>query len=589
MAEGDLWEDLFGGDEPQAAPAPAQAEAAPARAAEGKEKKEKKDKKDKSDKKEKKEKKDKGEKEKEVAVPEKVDLGGKKEKKDKKEKKEKSKNKGSAGFEAAPEPASQEPVAVLPLIEASQPLPAETTAASSSGKPAKEKKDKKDKKDKEKDKEKKDKKDKKEKKDKAEGFESAPEKPAKDKKEKKDKKDKKEKKEKKRKAESEPTDGAPDTPGAEAAATPAGDSQAAAAADPFFADFGEVQEEEELFGTDIFNDVFTKAFAEDEQPGSAPRDAVGTPRDFQTPAAELPVVQALPPRKKLKETKSKVEETSKTDQRSLCDKWTEVMDAIKRAPQLSIHEKDSIPYVQGFVQEMIAAAQQDEEDFQEGKPMLHKLRMLPKAVEVMKKYAFMEIFVTFQGCRALALWLKTLPSGELPSVHIRTALLECMMRLPITKEALQQSKDAPLGQVLAKLSQNPRETVGNRKAAAELVQKWLKQVLAKKPTASFDLDTFGEDEQPQGTLIRPPPETAETLRALEEESLTRNHPKVPIIAGKEYAVMPLPKHQPVRREKKDGESNRTKLAGVLQIMARPNKKSWKPYAPEVAGGKLNMM
>mmetsp|Transcript_104683 Transcript_104683/g.327582 ORF Transcript_104683/g.327582 Transcript_104683/m.327582 type:complete len:256 (-) Transcript_104683:267-1034(-) len=61
MAEGDLWEDLFGGDEPQAAPAPAQAEAAPARAAEGKEKKEKKEKKERKEKKEAKEAKEKKE------------------------------------------------------------------------------------------------------------------------------------------------------------------------------------------------------------------------------------------------------------------------------------------------------------------------------------------------------------------------------------------------------------------------------------------------------------------------------------------------------------------------------------------------
>merc|ERR1712004_433182 len=101
-------------------------------------------------------------------------------------------------------------------------------------------------------------------------------------------------------------------------------------------------------------------------------------------------------------------------------------------------------------------------------------------------------------------------------------------------------------------------------------------------------DTLGEEgldeEQPtEGTLERPAAETAESLKELEEESAKRLHPKIPIITGKEYSIMPLPRVQPIRREKRDGESNRAKLAGVLNVMARPNKKCWKPYAPAVAG------
>merc|ERR1719262_1174775 len=137
--------------------------------------------------------------------------------------------------------------------------------------------------------------------------------------------------------------------------------------------------------------------------------------------------------------------------------------------------------------------------------MKHKMNMLPKAVSVMQKFVFGELFVTYGGCRSLALWLRTLPDGSLPNAHLRTTLLNSMLRLPISKEALQNCKEPPLGQIVAKLQRNPNETVANRKAAGMLVQKWVKQVLVAKEDASQSEATEG----PQPMLPRKPTETRE--------------------------------------------------------------------------------
>merc|ERR1719510_727718 len=189
------------------------------------------------------------------------------------------------------------------------------------------------------------------------------------------------------------------------------------------------------------------------------------------------------------------------------------------------------------------------------------------------------------------MWLKPLRNGDLPAVHIRTKVLDCMSRLPITKESLGAAKDPPLGQIVARLSQHPKETVANRKIAAQLVQRWLKQVLVQQKPTSFDLDTINEeDDQPkQGTLVRPPAETAEILQQMEEESASRAHPRIPIITGKDYTIMPVPRPQPVIREKRAQDTNRAKLASRLAILGRPNKKCWKPYAPECSGQKVNCL
>jgi len=479
----------------------------------------------------------------------------------------------------------------------------------------KEKRDKKDKGDKSEKKDKKDKLEKKETKDKknkedkrdADDDDNDDDDAAARKMEKKAKKErKKEKKDKKRKGDELVARAIPaaDVAADIAVASTVADGAQDKGPDAWFDAFGQEQQgDDHLFGEndrDIFKDVFDEAFKDDDLTapvsGSArsPRPGSVTPGLGDIPKEALPLVADLPPLRKKRRVNAQPTDIigePVQDEKALTEKWTEVMERIKQPKQLSIHEKDSIPYVQSFVKEMIGAAEADEEALREGRPMLQQLEMLERAVTVMTKYAFMEIFVTYDGCRALAMWLKPLPNGELPAVHIRTKVLECMSRLPITKESLGVAKDPPLGQIVAKLSQHPKETVANRKVAAQLVQRWLKQVLVQQAPSSFDLDTLNEeDDQPkQGTLARPPVETAELLQIMEEDSAKRMHPKIPIITGKDYAVMPVPKHQPLRREKRGSDTNRAKLASRLAILARPNKKSWKPYGPECSGQKVNCL
>ncbi|CAE8623011.1 unnamed protein product, partial [Polarella glacialis] len=267
--------------------------------------------------------------------------------------------------------------------------------------------------------------------------------------------------------------------------------------------------------------------------------------------------------------------------------WQSVLDSIRPKRGLTIRDADVHTYVEDFIKLMVEIAEKDLEDLSAGKPMLRKMEMLPKAVEVMEKFHFADAFVTYGGCRALAMWLRDLPNGEMPNVHLRSALLRCMERLPITKDALQNC-DPPLGKVVVKLQQNPKETVGNRKLAAQLVQRWLRQVLTPKPEdRSLDSLIAGEEEERTGNITRPEEETDESLKLLEEDSAKRMHPTIPIIKGHEYVVRPVPTDQPVPRHKDSLESNRGKLAEVLKAMSRPNKKAYRPYSVSIAGRTLN--
>lgn len=270
---------------------------------------------------------------------------------------------------------------------------------------------------------------------------------------------------------------------------------------------------------------------------------------------------------------------------SFAGKFTKVLNFIKPMKALLIKEEDSHPYVQKVVGEMIEAADADLERFKLGQPMIRKMQMLPKALTVMQKHAFAEIFVTFDGCYALAKWLQCLPNGQLPNEHLRTELLNAMVRLPITKEALANCKDVPLGAVVKNLQLNPHETIMNRMTAGTLVQKWLSQVL--RPASTLDLDQEEEEVAPKALLSRPLPETEQSLLKMEEEAAKHFRAAVPIIGGREYHVKPIPSAQPVRREKVALDTNRGKIGEVLKVMSRPNKRAWKPYSVSIAGRTVN--
>ena len=249
---------------------------------------------------------------------------------------------------------------------------------------------------------------------------------------------------------------------------------------------------------------------------------------------------------------------------------------------LVIKEEDAHTHVEQFIHRMEEAAKADLEEYRVGKPMVKKLELLPEAVEVMEKYQFADAFIAYGGCRVLALWLQPLPTGTLPSVHLRSALLRCMERLPISKEALSRAGEPLLGRIVAQLQTNPEETLTNRKRAQGLVQRWLRQIMAPEE----EDDSLLRAEQ-VGTIPRPPPVTEESLAKIAQESAKRLHPTIPVIEAKDYVIQPVSTAQPIIREKLSMDTYKGKLNEVLKFMARPNKKSYKPFSVSVAGRELN--
>eukprot|EP00933_Yihiella_yeosuensis_P039308 TRINITY_DN33295_c0_g2_i2.p1 TRINITY_DN33295_c0_g2~~TRINITY_DN33295_c0_g2_i2.p1 ORF type:complete len:349 (-),score=74.62 TRINITY_DN33295_c0_g2_i2:280-1326(-) len=328
---------------------------------------------------------------------------------------------------------------------------------------------------------------------------------------------------------------------------------------------------------DLFNDP------QDDQPG----ENVQEERDLEEPGNEFDAFMSESFSQAAGSRPKKKRKTTDEPPQPLAVRFDKVLLDIRPKKGLSIREEECHPFCESFVKEMIEVARLDLEDHENGIPMLHKMKMLPKAVEVMDNFTLAPVFVTYGGAHALGYWMKPLPNGELPNVHLRTRLLLCMERLPITKDALKGCTDAKLGQIVAALQQHPKETVANRKVARQLVQKWLKQVLTpEKNEDSLDA-LMGDEDTKAGMIPRPPELTEESLREIEETSASRLHPTIPIIESKAFVVHPQITAQPVRRQKVATETYRGKLGEVLKVISRPNKKAWKPYSVSIAGRHIN--
>jgi len=399
-----------------------------------------------------------------------------------------------------------------------------------------------------------------------------------------------------------------DLPGAEAPGSVGGEQEGF---ENIFDEFEQPEADElfgDVFGADTFDDGAASAPLQGDwledlgldgadpaglQSVSSSRDETHSQVGKPTPGRPLP--PGLEVRKKQRHAgleaasgQRKAPSTPLPD--AITDRWQAVMDAIKVKQPLKIKETDAQTFSTDMIQEMKEAAEADLELFKQGKPMLRKMQMLPKAVDAMRKWAFANYFVSQGGCLALAMWLRTLPNGMLPNVHLRTALLACMMRLPISKEALLDCKELSLGALVAGLRTNPSETVENRKTASLLVNKWVKQVLMQKHE-NFEIDAMADDENDAAKpkLPRKPAETLDSFLAFEEEAFKRMHPRIPFPEGHEYGIQPVPIAQPMRRDKVNVESNRGKLNEVMKVLTRPNKKCWKPTFVSVAGRTVNAL
>jgi len=183
--------------------------------------------------------------------------------------------------------------------------------------------------------------------------------------------------------------------------------------------------------------------------------------------------------------------------------------------------------VENFILKMDMAAEEDVNANLVKQPAVQKLKMLNEVDTELRKKHVQHAFIENSGLASLAKWLKPLPDGSIPNVKVRQTLLEI---LELFKDIdVDYLKESGIGKSVMILSKHPMETVGNKKIAATLIERWSRPIFGisseyKDLREYDDQDTTQQKKKEVEKVITPKRDSMKSSVDLEHE-LTKKYQK----------------------------------------------------------------
>ncbi|KAL2865373.1 transcription factor SPN1 [Aspergillus lucknowensis] len=127
---------------------------------------------------------------------------------------------------------------------------------------------------------------------------------------------------------------------------------------------------------------------------------------------------------------------------------------------------------------MTDAARMDAANRRDGKPAMHKLKMLPEVVSLLNRNQYMNSLVDpeINLLEAVKFFLEPLDDGSLPAYNIQRDLLTALGKLPINKETLIASG---IGKVVVFYTRSKRPEPGIKRMAERLLAEWTRPILQR--------------------------------------------------------------------------------------------------------------
>jgi len=144
--------------------------------------------------------------------------------------------------------------------------------------------------------------------------------------------------------------------------------------------------------------------------------------------------------------------------------------------------------LRALVDEMETAYENDIECFEQKRPAIFKLKLLPKVESILKRFIYQRALLEMgdgSGLEILRKWLSKTKRGPPPSLQIKKSLLDIVLQLPVTDDNLKESK---IGQVIYTMRNNPNEDPELKKTLKEIIDKWTRVI-----TDTNDYNSLIED------------------------------------------------------------------------------------------------
>lgn len=127
---------------------------------------------------------------------------------------------------------------------------------------------------------------------------------------------------------------------------------------------------------------------------------------------------------------------------------------------------------------MTHAAQMDAINRQEGKPAMHKLKLLPEVIKLLNRNQYTNALVDpeINLLEAVRFFLEPLDDGAMPAYNIQRDLLTAITKLPINKDALIASG---IGKVIVFYTKSKRTERRIKDMAEKLLAEWTRPILQR--------------------------------------------------------------------------------------------------------------
>lgn len=181
--------------------------------------------------------------------------------------------------------------------------------------------------------------------------------------------------------------------------------------------------------------------------------------------------------------KSSQESKSSGSRKGASDPFSQLLETMKKpkASEMTDAEKDRL--ADKLLRRMHDACVKDEECFRQGLPAVHKLQLLKTVQQMTSMKAMQHSLLEKDILGSLRDWIEPKKDANktLPSLAVRTAVFDILMKLPCQTDHLKRSDGdkKPIGHTILALRKHKMETPENKRLLKELMEKWCRPVFGK--------------------------------------------------------------------------------------------------------------
>ncbi|OQE41091.1 hypothetical protein PENCOP_c005G03959 [Penicillium coprophilum] len=192
-------------------------------------------------------------------------------------------------------------------------------------------------------------------------------------------------------------------------------------------------------------------------------------------------------------------------------------EAMKKPAKRRFRKQDGIDLesmadaeIEDMRKRMTHAAQMDAINRQEGKPAMHKLKLLPEVIMLLNRNQYTSALVDpeINLLEAVRFFLEPLDDGAMPAYNIQRDLLTALTKLPINKDALIASG---IGKVVVFYTKSKRTERRIKEMAEKLLAEWTRPILQRSD--DYSKRVYQEADYDPTKVVRRAPPTAEEIQA----------------------------------------------------------------------------